>query len=409
MFYRDFRIDRSKLTFCLIIIQSIGPRLIEGQGIFLSIIILLLSYNGFRLLNIKDIIILISSTLFLALNKFLNSSFSFTNLVYQLSLIYSLYIFLAQYKNRIKKLQDDFYFTLKLFIFHAFIGYIIYLIFPSHFKPINNTINSSFYYLFYVSAGDFMSIKRNTGFFWEPGVYQIAANYFLFYSIKFNKKTNYLIVGFLSVISSLSTTGLLVLSINVVYFIFSKIKSKKNLSLNLIILATLITLFIPILTLNTREKINDQNTSGLIRLRDIYVGIELIKEKPILGHGVFDKEYLISKGYVFRIENDLFSQGFLESTGEMGGGYTNGLLGLAAWYGLPTALIIYFFYFKNKFIGKSKIERLLFCSIMLISMISEPIAYTSLFLMFPFSYWILNKKLDCIHGKQTNNDYNCNI
>src|SRR5690606_27951938 len=120
----------------------------------------------------------------------------------------------------------------------------------------------------------------------------------------------------------------------------------------------ILTLFIPVLNENTNEKFNGENTSGLIRLRDFQIGLDLIKDKPLVGHGVFDENYLASKNYVRKTENNLFSGAYLNTFGDMSGGYTNGLLGLIAWYGIPVSFLLYFFYFKNRFIDSDLVERL---------------------------------------------------
>lgn len=97
-------------------------------------------------------------------------------------------------------------------------------------------------------------------------------------------------------------------------------------------------LFIPILRENAVNKMGGKDTSGVVRFRDFIVGIELIKEKPIIGHGQFTTEYLMSKDYVSKIESGLFSKEYIKASGDMGGGYTNGLLGLIVWYGVPITI-----------------------------------------------------------------------
>jgi len=376
--------------FCLIIIQSIGIRFFSGQGTILSIIIIALTYKSFTQLTRKDVWFLSVLFLFLTVSKIINTSFSFSSFLYQISLIISTYLFLVGYRNKTSRLQTDFFIALKIFVFHAVIGYCIYLILPDLF--VLSGMNKSFLNLFYVSSSDFGGFQRNTGFFWEPGVYQLVANLYLFYCIKFNKKILNILIAVLAVISSFSTTGLLILLINFSYLLYLKWKSKKLNFINIVLLVFVALTFIPIINKNANEKINNQNTSGLVRLRDYQIGIELINEKPILGHGVFDSEYLKTKDYVKSSESKLFSNEYMEKADDMGGGYTNGLLGLIACYGIPVSFLLYFFYFKNRFMEDDLIERILFCLIPLLSMLSEPISYTSLFLMFPFSYWILNKK-----------------
>jgi len=294
---------------------------------------------------------------------------------------------------------------------HAMIGFVIYMIIPNQFDDFG-IMNKSLYYIFYISSGDFMGLPRNTGLFWEPGVFQIAANLYLFYCIKLKKNNYQILIAGVAVLSSFSTVGLIIMALNFFYFIYLKLKSRQISLLNVSVLIITAMLFIPVLKENVVDKMDGENTSGLIRLRDFNIGIELIKEKPILGHGIFDMEYLSSKTYVSRIESELLSEDYLNVSNEMSGGFTNGLLGLIAWFGIPVSLFLYFLFFKNKFVGNDIVERLIFCLIPFLSMISEPIAYTSLFLMFPFSYMILNVSSKSIEKNQLHDlDLNnsCNL
>jgi hypothetical protein len=378
--------------FCLIILQSVGIRFFNGQGTLLSVIVIALSFNNLKKINIIDLRLLFFAFLFSLVSKIGNESLKYTDFIYQLSIIFSSYIFLVGYRNKIDAFQKDFFYALELFVYHAVIGFFVFFVFKNHFVDFEGTTNRTFYNMFYVSNSYFGGFPRNTGLFWEPGVFQLVANFYLFYCIKFNGKIGKIVLGLIAVLSTFSTTGLFILLINIAYFIYIKWKEKKIHIFNIVLILSFVILFIPILRENAEDKISETNTSGLARLRDYYIGIELIKEKPLLGHGVFNVKYLSSKSYVRKLETNLFSVEFLDITGEMGGGFTNGLLALIAWYGIPLSFILYFFYYKNRFIGNDFIERLLFNLIMLITLISEPIANTSLFLMFPFSYWVMNKE-----------------
>jgi hypothetical protein len=192
--------------------------------------------------------------------------------------------------------------------------------------------------------------------------------------------------------------GLVLMMLNFGYLFY--LKSKKN-SVFLKVLGLLaLWLFIPILISNFNDKVDGENTSGLIRLRDFQIGVELIKEKPLLGHGFFSSDYIKTKSYSGRIESNLLYDSFIQLQGEMAGGYTNGLFFLIAVVGIPISIIIVFFHFKNKFVQGSNLEIILFGLLPLITMFSEPISITSFFFMFPLSYLILGKSL---RDKEKNN------
>lgn len=384
-------INSRTITLLLIIFQSIGIRFFDGQGTVISIIIIVIWHKNFKYLLIKDVRFLIIAFLLILISKIINDSFIFSSLLYQLSLIISIYLFLVSYRRRIGNLINDFFLVLQIFVLHAVMGYLLYLIMPNQFNK-TVVLNESFYYLFYISNSTFGGFHRNTGILWEPGVFQFVANLFLFYCIKFNKSTIIILLAFLAVVSSLSTTGLVILIFNTTYFFYCKWKEKKLKIINIMLVFLLMIVFIPSIIMNFKDKTNLDNTSGVVRLRDYYLGIDLIKEKPFLGHGLFDSQYILSKAFSYKIESKLFSKEYLNITGNMGGGFTNGFFGLIVCYGIPVSFLLYFFCFKNKFVDNDFIERIIFYLIILISSFFLPITFTSFFLMFPFSHWILNQK-----------------
>lgn len=384
-------INSRTITLLLIIFQSIGIRFFDGQGTIISIIIILLWHKNFKYLLIKDVRFLNIAFLLILISKIINDSFSFSSLLYQLSLIISVYLFLVSYRKRKSNLINDFFLVLQLFVLHAFVGYLLYLIVPNQFiKTVG--LNKSFHNLFYISFSTFGNFHRNTGFFWEPGVFQFVANLFLFYCIKFNKSIVIILIAFFSVVSSLSTTGLVILMFNITYFLYCKWKERKIKIINILLLFLSMIVLVPTILSNFKDKTNLENTSGIVRLRDYYLGIELIKEKPFLGHGLYDSKNALIKRFSKKIESDLFSKEYLDISGNMGGGFTNGFFGLIIWYGIPVSFLIYLFCFKNKFVVGDFIERIIFYLIILISTFFLPITNTALFLMFPFSFFILNQK-----------------
>ncbi len=378
----------------LIIFQSLGIRFFDGQGALFSILIILLSISSFQKIQTKDIRFFVLITMFLIFNKIYNEfSFSFNDLLLQISYIIGSYLLLIQYRTlKSNQLVEDFFVALEFFCIHALIGYIIYLLTPNNFTPISGTLNKSFYYLFYVSASDFAGIKRNTGLFWEPGIFQLVANLYLFYCIKFKLGLFKIISSILLVLTSFSTTGIILIIVCLVYLFHQKIKNKKKIIITISIIVLMVMPLLPFLYSNISDKFSSENTSGLVRMRDFYLGIQLIIEKPFLGHGLFDNNYLIEKGYTGEIENSIFSNEYLKETGEMGGGYTNGLLGMFISYGIPLGLITFYFLFRNKFSGPKIFEKVLFSSLIINSMFAEPIFHTPFILMFPLSYYILKNR-----------------
>lgn len=373
--------------FCLIIMQSLGIRFFDNQGTALGIAIMLLSYRGLGFLKTKDFMSLavIIGTIFFS--RILNPTFLSSAFYFQISLVFSSYLFLVQYRNIPSRLQLEFLIALKFFFYHALASYVLYLFIPEQFFGFKRY--KALGYIFFIDASKFGACPRNTGLLWEPGVLQLLLNTYLFYCIKSHKNKIYLVLVALCVITSFSTAGFIVLLINVLFSFIEETRKKKYFLYFL--LAGLVVLAFPIISANIRDKVDDENTSGQVRRRDFSVGIDLIKEKPVLGHGIFGPEYLQLKPYVSKTEAKLFSPEYLKRNSKMAGGYTNGLLGLIIWYGMPIGFFLYLLFYNNRFVGDSFLERPLFFLINAISFFGEPITYTSFFFLFPFSRLIFGK------------------
>lgn len=387
-------------TLLIIIIQSIGIRFFPGQGTVLSVVILFLCRRGFLNFRRKDFTILFTIFSFLIINKILNPSFELSALIFQSSIVLSSYIFLLQYKST-KPLIEDLYACLKFVFIHALLGFVVYLLASPLFLQVklSGLTYKTFFFIFYVGIGDTGDSIRNTGLCWEPGVLQLALNLFLFFSIKRNKSVLFLGLILLAILSTFSTAGYIIIVLNGVYYIIQQAKTKGNIGLIVIVGLLFSTIIFALIKQNTSKKFDSSNTSGLVRLRDYYIGLELISEKPLLGHGIFDTKYLKSISSVAEIESNLFTDEFLDQYGDLSGGYTNGLLALICYYGIPVALYIYVLVFKNRFVGTAWYEKLIFFLILCMSCLSEPITYTSFFLLFPFSNVIFAKRVAKVPAK----------
>lgn len=375
----------------LVVIQSIGLRFFSGQGTFLSVVILLLSVRGLIYIKIKDYLVLTGMLAYLCLNKLLNPSFEVSEFIFQISLILAAYIFLLQYKYK-GDLPEDFYIVIKIMCIYALIGYSFYILLPHLFVPLdlNGLKYRTFAHLFYVADLDFDNLNRNVGLCWEPGLLQLMFNLFLFLNIQRNASKLLLFVCLLGVISTFSTAGYMILGVNFIYFLSKNFTLRKSLVLAFGVIVSLF--FFALVEKNITAKFNASNTSGIVRLRDFNIGIDLIAEKPLFGHGLFTAKYLTTKPYVSKLEAALFSDSYLKTFGEMSGGYTNGLLGLLSWFGLPVGFILFYLFYKNRVIDRNNKSALVVFIIFIITFISEPVTYTSLFLLFPFSSFILKER-----------------
>ncbi|MGV8830195.1 MAG: O-antigen ligase family protein [Breznakibacter sp.] len=379
------------ISLFLIIFQGIGIRFFSGQGVLLALMIIALNYKGLIHFSKRALLVFTTSVALILIIKLFNPSFTWSKILYLIAVFFSVTLFLISYKDNPKQLSLDFFTVLHLLISHALIGFILSILFPWLFYKFN-VMNQTFFYLFYVSDSHFWMFYRNTGLFWEPGVFQIVANFYLFLCIKRRESIKKIFFGVLAVVSSFSTAGLFILALNLVYFFIIEMKRRKVFIMPIVIAVPVFLLLSPIIIDNISEKVDGNNTSGLARLRDLLVGVELIKEKPILGHGVFELDYLRTKSYAFIIEQDIFTTEYLQQSEEMSGGFTNGFLGIFAFFGIPMGIVVLLSVFQNKLIFDCIwTEKTLFSLILLVSMISEPITPTCFFLLFPFSHWAIKK------------------
>mgnify|MGYP001120285254 CR=1 FL=1 len=394
-FINSFRvsINKSTITVLLIFIQSCGVQYIPKQGSILLVLILVLTRDGLLKLTNRDVRNLTIMISFLILNKLINESFETSMLLYQSALVIEAYVFLVTYRTRsISALQQDVSEALKIIFVHAMIGFVLYHTMPFMFQTATSGYRyKSFLGFFYVSYND-SGLIRNTGMMWEPGLLQLMLNFLLFFLIIKDKSKLFMVLVAVGVLTTYSTTGYICLFINYLIFIVVNFKTRRRFVTYLVIITLLSSSLFYFMLANIEDKLGGENLSGLARYRDFYIGLELIKEKPILGHGLFNESYLFTKEYVSVIEMNLFKPEDLEIIGSIAGGYVNGLFAIFAWFGIPASLTLFVLFFRNKIFDGSYLVRILFFLIMCFTFLAEPITYTSFFLIFPFSTLVFRKR-----------------
>ncbi|WP_442589249.1 O-antigen ligase family protein [Pedobacter sp. AW31-3R] len=380
-------------TLLLVIIQSCGIRFIPGQGSLLIALVLFLSRDGFKALSKKDFGNLFIIFIFLFINNIFGPNFSISKFIFQYGLVLESYVFLLYYKKKgFDVLLDRFYRALHFIFLHALIGFALYILL----RPLYMATTAfgypyrTFAFLFYIANPD--GAIRNTGLLWEPGLLQMMLNIYLFYSIKRNAPIWVLVLITLTIFSTLSTVGFVILGFNYIYFILHNFKKRTSLIIRLIILTFLLSGSLIFIKDNIEDKISGSNTSGLVRYRDYLIGMSLIADRPLLGHGLFETKYLTTLPYVSIIESNVFTTEYLADVDELSGGFTNGLLGIFCWFGVPAGLLLNILFYRNRFSMSSGYPQLVFYLIITLTTISEPITNTAFFLLFPFSFLVFSKR-----------------
>ena len=185
---------------------------------------------------VKSILIKITFASFLSLKYLLylilvkfdnNTSFDIESLIFQIVLVLTAYLFLIQYDDE-EILMADFYESLRIIFYNAIIGYALWMLIPNAFSQIklSEIKYMSLIHLFYVADTNNYGSYRNNGICWEPGLLQLLLNLLLFFTIKNSKSHGFQFLIALTIITTGSTTGLLLLGLNYIFFIIRNKNTK---------------------------------------------------------------------------------------------------------------------------------------------------------------------------------------
>lgn len=266
----------------------------------------------------------------------------------------------------------------------AILTFLLANILPSIFTEIKSADDGSFFTLFYVFnyhviIEDYSGFIRPNGFFWEPGVFQIYMNLYLYLALFVFRSKKHILLAILAVACIYSTTGLLIASLllcaaSIKHFSVSNKKSKF-----LIVVATIFAS--PIILMFTAKNIEEKffgesQGSSLIRQYDMIAGLNVISNYPLLGIGFdhFRYEQIVTN-YFFVADSLGLSENPERAT-------SNGIIYLGYTIGLPLALIFIVGIFRQKIFK----DQFLIGLILFLSMFGEALIYTPFFIMFIFSF-----------------------
>ncbi|WP_349408713.1 hypothetical protein [Pseudalkalibacillus sp. SCS-8] len=341
--------------------------------IFVSIFMIIINYKKISI--VKHELMTINLYFFLlffsAFYSLLIENFISMNLI-----TYSVKLILIYLGIKVISIDRFFYLLSKIILILSIISFSFYLIVIIGIKlPITYGVIGeipSYFYILRTTGIDFnvkFELIRNSGIFYEPGLYQVFLNIALihFYLIKNKKIPAFLLVLF--ILTTLSPIGLFVAFIILSSKFMKKISKAQNFIVLVFLFITTLIILIPFL----ESKIS--TLSFQLRLYDLKQGINLIFKNIFLGIGFENHQ-----GYITNSENR-FGLARKNSNGLISLFLQNGILfGLYYLYILKNGL-------KNsgyKFIG---------FAILVIQLISQPIYASTLFMSFIASGFIyFNKK-----------------
>lgn len=284
------------------------------------------------------------------------------------------------------QLSKDLFFFLPWMSIQAILTFILANLFPSIFTEINTSNDGSiltFLYVFnyHVIIEDYSGFIRPNGFFWEPGVYQIYMNLYLYLALFVFRSKKHVLLAILAVACIYSTTGLLIASLlliaaSIKHLSLSKKKNKFAIVMAILSFSPLILIFT---AQNIEEKLfGESQGSSLIRQYDMLAGLNVISNYPILGIG-FD-----NLRYQQIVSNNFFVPDSLGLIDVPERATSNGIIYLGYTIGLPLSFIFIFAIFRQKIFFN---DRIIIGLILFLSMFGEALIFTPFFIMFIFSFF----------------------
>lgn len=174
------------------------------------------------------------------------------------------------------------------------------------FKVKVKVIYDMIYHISYFHVvGTYIVTTRNSGLFWEPGMYQVFLNLALLFRLDGIFKSEYtknksrfdIIILIIAIISTKSTTGYIVMIVILITFLLKyNFNIRKKVGIVLIkCLMIIAAIFIVITVLNSNvvsNKFDKDNYSFRARENHIVSSIKLIHDRPIIGYGIRSDKYI---------------------------------------------------------------------------------------------------------------------
>ena len=267
--------------------------------------------------------------------------------------------------------------------YQAIITFLLALIVPSLFKDTNYldaTYRSILYiFTYHVMRDDPSLLPRPDGFFWEPGVFQLYLNLYLYLCLFVFKNKWQTIIAVIATLTTQSTTGVVICLILISYYITIEYINKGTLASRIRKTFVGIAILIPFIILtsgNVEDKLyGDMKGSSWAREYDLITGINVIINNPIIGIG-FDY------GQYYKLSRTLgYQDTALDNSSTIDRGNSNGIIFLFYSVGIPLGLVFLIGLVNQKFFK----HKLLISLIFIISCLSESLIFTPFLLIFIYS------------------------
>lgn len=219
---------------------------------------------------------------------------------------------------------------------------------------------------------------RPDGFFFEPGVYQIYMNIFLFISLFMTRNLRDIALAAVAVLATQSTVGVSITAILIgfAYLLRFRTAGRSERVIILGLAPVLAGLLLFVVATNLTDKLTGAGRgSAWAREYDFRTGVNIIQEHPLLGIGLDPERYREEARRLGHQETELSYTDVAERSS------SNGLVSLGASLGIPLALPFLIGMFRQRFFPRP----LLFGVLLILSFTGEALVMTPFFLMLIFS------------------------
>ena len=207
-----------------------------------------------------------------------------------------------------------------------------------------------------------LSIPRNQGLYWEPGVLVILMNILIFIRLIENKKSiRDVLIPIIVVVTTFSTSGYIVLALIFGYWGVKRTNDSRRKLKTIIGCAIVIAAFTPLLIDEVKYKTTEGVSSTHKRQYDFVMGMVVATHYPIFGIGPSKEAYMG--------ETNKYSVDIEGSAWSVERGNTNVFSRLFYAYGFPMAILFLFGLYRQSLFK----NRLIFFLLIVFALFSEPL------------------------------------
>lgn len=260
---------------------------------------------------------------------------------------------------------------------------------PQFFRaiPVGDATYHTVFWIFtyHVTIADVGGLVRPDGFFWEPGVFQIYMNIFLFISLFITKRRLDIALAIVSIVLLQSTIGLLIaLMLFGVGFAQRFHRARPAEKIAAVLLAPLLAAPLLLIAVEnfTSKTTGEFRGSSWARTYDLYTGLNVIMAHPLVGVGFDDERYRREAARLGYADTRLD----YSSTAERSS--SNGIIALVASIGIPMSIPFLIALFRQRFFPKP----LLFGAMLVLSFSGQSLMLTPFFLMLLLSAMLSRRR-----------------